>query len=179
MISKIQYIENFYDDQIKKELNSWTLINYKNSNIFTEANNNPPGTSLTTRWTNEKISFPPAAYHLQQKIIESLNLKNYKLRYDSGIINTVNYPGCEVWEHIDNATITDHMIYHCNIVTKKPIGGETVIEDVPYDLKENDLLCYAVSELRHKVNLVKGDSLRVMWTFGFHIPKIEFDLRLN
>lgn len=175
MLEPILYVKNFYDDAIKKELNNWTLFNYQNDNIFTEGNNNPPGTAYTTRWTVDDINFPNAAYHLRNKIIEYLNLQNYKLRYDHGIINSVNYPGCIIFEHKDNATIDDHIIYHCNIVTRKPKGGVTIINGQEYDVDENDLLCYAVSELSHSVSLVE-DNLRIMWIFGFHLPKACINL---
>jgi hypothetical protein len=170
MIPPILYIKNFYDDDVKKELNNWTLFNYQNDQIFTDCNNNPPGTAFTTRWTETKIDFPKSAYRLQEKIIQHLNLSDYKLRYDAGIINSVCYPGCIIFEHTDSATIDDHIIYHCNIVTKKPKGGVTCINGQMYDIDENDLLCYAVSELSHSVSLVE-DSLRIMWIFGFHLPR--------
>ncbi len=80
-----------------------------------------------------------------------------------------------VWEHKDSATIPDHVIYHCNIVTKKPKGGVTIINGHEYDIDENDLLCYAVSELTHSVSLVE-DNLRIMWIFGFHLPRAFINL---
>jgi hypothetical protein len=175
MLKPVQVIKNFYDDDVKRKLNNWTLMNYGDKLKFTNANNNPPGTSYTTRWTEDDIGFPKEAYDLRDKVIDTLELKNYVYRYGQGIINTVNYPGCVVWEHKDLDLLDDqHIIYHCNIVTKKPKGGETVIEGEVYDLAENDLLCYAVSELSHKVNLVEGDRLRMMWIFGFHIHRSEF-----
>lgn len=174
MLKKIQVIKNFYDDEIKRKLNNWTLINYKNDYKFRHAHNNPPGTSFTTRWTEKGVDFPQEAFDLRQKIIQVLEFKEYSFRYTHGIINTVNYPGCEVYEHIDQADKENHVIYHCNIVTKKSTGGETVIDGVEYDLQENDLLCYAVSDFRHKVNLIRGPKLRMMWIFGFNIPEIEF-----
>lgn len=173
MRQPILLVKNFYDDYTKKELNKWTLLNYGDSKIFQDAHNNPPGTSYTTRYT-ENIKFPDVAYKLQEKIIKTLNFTEYKLRYGHGIINTVNYPGCIVWEHKDSLVLDNYVIYHCNIVTKKPVGGETVIEGIEYDLEENDLICYAVDRLSHKVNLITGTKLRIMWIFGFHIPETEF-----
>lgn len=174
MLKKVQVINNFYDDDTKRKLNNWTLLNYNDRSTFTDANNNPPGTSYTTRWTKKDIGFPKEAYDLRQKVVETLRFKDYRYRYENGIINTVNYPGCVVYEHKDIEDLKDYIIYHCNIVTKKPAGGETVIEGVEYDLLENDLLCYAVSELSHKVNLITGNKLRMMWIFGFLVHKSEF-----
>lgn len=177
MLKPINHIKNFYDESTRRELNNWTLINYKNKNIFTDSNHNPPGTSYTTRWTESQIEFPKAAYSLQQKIIDHLNFKDYKLRYGQGIINTVNYPGCIVWEHKDGGgIIADYITYHCNIVSKKPKdGGITDIEGKLYNIDHGDLLCYAVSELNHSVTMVK-DSIRMMWVFAFHVHESEIEL---
>ena len=175
MVKKTQIIKNFYDDDVKKKLNGWTYYNYQDSYKFRPAHNNPPNTSYTTRWTKGDIGFPQEAFDLRQKIIDVLNLKNYSLRYGAGIINTVSFPGCQKWSHIDKSDVEDHIIYHCNIISKKATGGETVIEGVEYDVQENDLICYAVSELTHEVNLIK-DTMRIAWIFGFYIPRVELEV---
>lgn len=175
MIKEILLLKNFYDNITKKELNNWTLSNYSNSDIFGDSNNNPPKTSYTTRHLNKNFIWPTAAIKLQKKLINYLNLSDYRLRFDHGIVNTVNYPGCLVYSHKDTGDkIPGYVTYHCNCVTKKPLGGETVIEGVTYDLEENDVLCYAVSELEHMVNTIQGQKLRILWSFCFYIPNKYF-----
>jgi len=175
MVKRVQVIKNFYDDEVKNKLNLWTYRNYKNNFKFRPTHNNPPNTSYTTRWTESNLDFPEEAFNLRQQIIDVLNLTNYSFRYEHGIINTVCFPGCQVWEHLDKAKIKDHIIYHCNIIPKKATGGETVIEGIEYDIQENDLLCYAVSECLHKVNLIE-DTMRFAWMFSFYIPRIELEV---
>jgi len=175
MIDPIIEIKNFYDDDIKKQLNNWSIVNYKDPDLFIEGGNNPYGTMFTTRWSEKEIKFPDAAYELRERFVKVLNLKDFKYRYGIGISNYVCFPGCEIFEHTDDKIIPGYITYHCNIVTKKPQGGETVIEGKTYDIDENDVLCYAVSKLSHKVNLVTGTRLRIMWSFAYHIPEYYFN----
>lgn len=175
MLKRVQIIKNFYDNDIKKKLNAWTYHNYQDRYKFRPTHNNPPNTSYTTRWTEGGIDFPKEAYDLRQKIIDELNLKNYSFRYVEGIINTVCFPGCQVWAHVDKSEVEDHIIYHCNIVPKKATGGETVIEGVEYDVQENDIICYSVSESTHQVNLIQ-DTMRIAWMFSFYIPRTELEV---
>jgi len=175
MISKIVYLKDFYNDTTKKELNHWTLKNYHNQEIFGDTNNNPPRTSFTTRHLNNNVNWPNAALNLQKDLINFLNLKDFVLRFGHGLVNSVCYEGCIIWSHKDSGGILPgYITYHCNCVTKKPIGGETVIEGQTYDIAENDVLCYAVSELEHSVKLVQGSNLRILWSFCFHIPNKYF-----
>ena len=169
------YIPNFYDNNTKKLLNNWTKVNSINENYFEESGNNPFSTSYTTRF-KKNVVFPDVAYNLQQKIIDYFKWSDYKLRYGHGIINTICYPRCEVFEHIDGKIIEGYTTYHCNIVTCAPeSGGNTIIEGKVYKIAENDLLCYAVSRLKHSVNLITGSRLRIVWIFGFHLPDNLFE----
>ena len=76
------------------------------------------------------------------------------------------------FEHIDPVYYPDTVTMHCNIITRKAdSGGVTIIGGVEYDIEPGDLLCYPVSEIKHKVTLTKGNTNRILWVFGFCLPR--------
>ena len=143
-------------------------------------------TRFTTRLKNEidhekeniKIDYPDSAYQIQEKIIKEFKLQNVKTppSFVDGIVNGIGFEGGSICDHIDPIYYDDTHTLHCNIISQKSIsGGITIIENVHYDIDEGDLLCYIVSNHRHKVTKTFGNKLRILWVFGFCVD----DIKLN
>jgi hypothetical protein len=62
--------------------------------------------------------------------------------------------------------------YRCNILTQANEDGcDLYVDGKKIDIEVGDLHCYMVSELEHYVTEAKGETPRIMWMFGCHIPK--------
>jgi hypothetical protein len=54
-------------------------------------------------------------------------------------------------------------------------GGNLYIGGEKTDVSVGDLHCYLVSEHEHWVESVQGNTPRIMWMFGAHVPAEDWD----
>jgi len=181
---KPKVIKNFADKFEIGILNWWAIDNYrKNPHQYNDAGMDPkhPGSRFTTRlkqWENYynlniEIEYPQTVYTIQERILWRLKLRNFRLPppFYEGIVNGIGFGEGSIIEHIDPVYYPDTVTIHCNMITRKAdSGGVTIIGGVEYDIEPGDLLCYPVSETKHKVTLTKGDTNRILWVFGFCLP---------
>lgn len=179
----IKIIENFVDRPELDFLNSWSLNNFRNNpNQYIDAFMDPdhPKSRFTTRLRQTEnhakkqitINYPDIAYNIQNRIIENFGLQECKQPppFYNGIVNGIGFGEGLITEHRDPVFFPNTYTLHCNIISQKSeSGGITVIDDVEYDINEGDLLCYLVSEVKHRVTLTKGNRNRILWVFGFCI----------
>jgi|TARA_B100001094_G_scaffold140545_1_gene136223 hypothetical protein len=182
---KPKIIKNFADKIEVGILNWWTIDNYrKNSYQYKDAKMDPdhPGSRFTTRIgpdekyssLNIEIAYPKVAYIIQERILWRLKLKHFKFPppFYNGIVNGIGVKEGLICEHIDPVYYPNTVTMHCNIITRKAdSGGITIIDGIEYDIEPGDLLVYPVSELLHRVTLTKGTTNRILWVFGFCLPK--------
>jgi len=166
-------IKDFVKDELDA-LNSWCLFNYQSS-FFKDPKMGAPGTRLTTRlsYPEDGLSFPKEAYEVKKKIIDFLDIKNYKTPgfYD-GIVCGIGFSGGSIYSHKDPVWHENTYTFHCNILSKKPLGGgETYVNNKEMFVNQGDLLCFDVSNNEHMVTEIVGDEPRILWVFGFSIPK--------
>ena len=165
-------IKDFVKEELQN-LNSWCLNNYKKS-FFKDANMGKPGTRMTTRFssTSEGLNFPSEAYKIKSKIINRLNLVNYKQpSFHDGIVCGIGFNGGSIYPHIDPVWHKNTYTFHCNLLSNKPLlGGETYINSQLFPVECGDLLCFDVSSQEHMVSEIYGDEPRILWVFGFSIP---------
>lgn len=167
-------IKNFITEIERDELNKWCLDNYKNSKLFTDPNMGKKGTRLTTRFTpKNSFTFPDVAHKVRSKIIEHLGIENSLIPpYKDGIACGIGFDSGDILEHKDPVWYPGTYTLHCNIISQKPTsGGITIINGIEYETNETDLLCYPVSELPHSVNEIQGNIERILWVFGFAVPR--------
>ena len=173
-IPKIQ--RDFITIEEQQELNVWTLANYQ-SKFFSDARMGVLGTRLTTRYFKQKSSlvFPECAHRIRDRIKTHFNIKNDLLPgYCHGIVTGIGFDGGDIYPHKDPTWHEGHYTVHCNIVTQYPeIGGITNIEGIDYKTGERDLLIYPVSEMAHAVSTIRGTTPRILWVFGFSLPRID------
>lgn len=182
---KPRVIKNFADKYEVGILNWWTMDNYrKNPHQYSDPNMDlkHPGSRLTTRLKQHEdynnfdvdIKYPETAYIIQERILRRLKLREFRLPppFYEGIVNGIGFGEGLIFEHIDPVYYPDTVTMHCNIITRKAdSGGVTIIGGVEYDIEPGDLLCYPVSEIKHKVTLTKGNTNRILWVFGFCLPR--------
>lgn len=190
----VKLVKNFLDHSSVKELTEWSLTNYKNEKLFIDAHMGPADTVLSNRFatpitlssgeiikSDDEFSYPEIVYEIQEKINKFLRLTpdTYLAPIGKdGIATNITLPSGTVAEHIDPAWVEGYYTIHCNLITQKPeAGAVTVIDGVPFDPTEGDMLVYAVSVHPHGVTAVEGTRPRVLWTFGFCIiPPVAFEI---
>jgi hypothetical protein len=169
-------LKNFIDRNTANSLNNWCMNNYKKS-FFTDANMGTKDTRYTTRFTKdwESFSFPDECYVIKNKIINELELLNFKMpNFKDGIVCGIGFDGGDIYEHVDPTYYEKTITLHCNILSRKSnAGGNIYINDVFVPVKERDLLCFKVSRDKHRVDKIQGDRERILWVFGFCIPENE------
>jgi hypothetical protein len=173
---KVKIVKNFIPKSQLKELNDWTLNNYKSS-FFTDANMGRPNTRLTTRYFSKENNFnyPELVYCIKNKIIDYFDIKNEYISPPVGkdsIVNGIGFDGGDIFERTDPIWFSNTYTIHCNILSQKSLkGGVTIIENKNYDINEGDLLIYNVSHLNHKVTLIEGEIPRILWVFAFSVEE--------
>jgi hypothetical protein len=167
-------IKNFASEDEIEQLNLWTINNYK-KHFFLDANMGIPGTRLSTRYFNDcsQLNFPKETFSIKQRIINVLDLKNFKMPgFCHGIVNGIGFNDGDIYEHTDPVWHENTYTLHCNIISQKPeVGGVTYIEGEKYETDPRDLLVYPVSEKKHNVDTIRGETPRILWVFGFCIER--------
>jgi len=185
MKNLVKVIKKFADNTEIGILNWWSLSNFKeNPHQYHDPNmdSHHPRSRFTTRLkqhqnytnTDVKIDYPLVSYMIQDRIIKELKLDEFKFPppFYNGIVNGIGFGKGLIEEHIDPIYYENTCTMHCNIITKKSdSGGITVIDGIEYDVDPGDLLCYPVSEVKHRVTLTRGLTNRILWVFGFCISR--------
>ena len=89
-----------------------------------------------------------------------------------GVVVSYTMQNGAVYRHKDPRSAEGLPAYRCNILTQaNEKGCELYVGGKKIDIEVGDLHCYMVSELEHYVTEAKGETPRIMWMFGAHIPK--------
>ena len=184
---RVLRIENFITSKESKILSEWILENI-NQEFFQNAKagigsmkGNPDPTRKTTRYSDHiSFEYPKEALEIRKKIINLFDLSENEEKklippFKDGIVASYAKKEDTLWEHIDPAWFDGLDTLHCNILTQAPEkGGEVIIEEKKYNMKENELFCYRVSKHKHEVLKVEGERPRLMWVFGFCINENQW-----
>jgi hypothetical protein len=164
----IKTIPNFLSNFECNNLASWIMSNHHN---FVDAN--MKGVRKTTRYLNDGIKFPQIALEIRERLKNHLDLEDMiRPPFTNGMIASYAEPGDTCYEHTDPVWCEGHHTMHCNVIVQKPeSGGNVVIEGQEFDMPEGDIICYYVSDLKHKVTEVVGNKNRLMWIFAFCVEE--------
>lgn len=179
-------VEKYVDKQVLNNLNKWTLENCEKEYYSISLMNNIKTRYTTRQCVNNKtdhlFDYPNFVYNIQQKIIEDFNLENFHKAFigKNGIVNGIGYKNDYICEHTDPTWVENTKTYHFNIISQKPEeGGITIINGIPHDINEGDLLVYNVSDCPHKVTRSNGNIPRILWVFGFCIDISQINFTFN
>lgn len=164
----ITLLPNFVSETECNELASWIMSNHHN---FVDANMG--GVRKTTRYVKENIAFPELALKIRERIKEHLQLEDMvRPPFINGMVASYSEPGDTCYEHQDPIWSEGHHTLHCNVIVQKPEnGGDVVIEGKEYNMPKGDVICYYVSDLKHSVTKVLGNTSRLMWIFAFCVEE--------
>jgi len=164
----IKVISNFVSSNECAELSSWIANNHHN---FVDANMG--GNRKTTRYLDDNVKFPGVAKQIRERIKQHLELEDMvRPPFTNGMVASYAEPGDICYEHTDPVWCEGHHTLHCNVIVQKPeSGGNVVINGKEYDVPKGDVICYYVSDLKHSVTKVLGNTPRFMWVFGFCVEE--------
>ena len=188
MSSQIDIIfkRNFINADTCNEMNAWVDEGVRNKWLDCGMSSGTRAWSyknrMTTRNYGDRFDYPLVVYDVFNKITATLGLQNVKRTGAGGGKNSVvvscTFPGGDVYAHTDGMDGDLHVL-RCNIMTRSAdVGGELFIAGKQIDTGVGDLHCYLPSANEHYVRVVKGNTSRVLWMFGYSVTKEFFD-KLN
>jgi hypothetical protein len=134
---------------------------------------------LTSRMHMQNHEYPQIVLDTLNKIRKFCKIEQYSIAEGkaknygkNGVIVSVTYNGGDTYEHNDPRSDCGlYATYKCNVLTQKPKnGGILFVNDKEILLEEGDLHCYFASEIKHYVTPSSGDTPRILWMFGSHVP---------
>jgi hypothetical protein len=180
---RIEVIPNFATQEEINALNAWTNLGVKNR--WLDVGVGAKGIThkrLTSRVYGSRYEYPQIVKDLSDRIRLFVGLSKYKLvegHGKNGVVVSYTLPGGDVYKHKDPKSNCGLATLRCNILTQKADeGGTLFVDGKQVDIEVGDLHCYLVSEHEHWATEVVGNTPRIMWMFGAHVPAEDWDTEI-
>lgn len=154
-----------------------TLVEWIESNIGTDVfslSGHEGTVRLTTRFSNNNVvMYPSIVYNIRDRIKKILDIRtDFYPSYPHGMVASYGLEEDECSMHTDPVWFDNHITYHCVLLLNSPeSGGVPLINGQYYPMEELEGLYYPVSEVEHGTTKLIGNVPRLLWIFGFSIPK--------
>jgi hypothetical protein len=167
-------IKQFITEEQQQQMQQW-FTTTKQKGQFWQFPDDP------TRYNCKALSFtdlPQIIFEIKSKIMDTFNVREYE-EPDPRKYVFFNYhlEGAQVHKHrhFPHDGVTE---FRCNIIISKPLeGGMPVICDTTYIVEERDLWAFDAHD-QHWTTPVKGNKPRMMMSFGFVFPTIQYNQRI-
>jgi len=174
---RIEIARNFLDESTCAELNAWVSLGVENKwldNGYSRGKFNYP-LRKTSRMFSDRYEYPDVVREVSKKIRAFCGVSAYPLIEGNGrdgVVVSFTLPGGDVHPHTDPPHPTNGFsTLRCNVMTQAADAGCVLhVGGKPVDIGVGDLHCYLVSEFEHFATPVEGDTPRIMWMFGAHVP---------
>jgi hypothetical protein len=160
-------------------LNAWAELGVKNK--WLDKGCTDQGATdkrLTSRPYTYRYKFPKEILDISHKVRAFVGVSAYPLteQGQNGIVVSYTLPGGDVFKHKDAKSNSGLATLRCNVLTQKADAGcQLYVDGVPINFKVGDLHCYLVSEHEHWVTKATGNTPRIMWMFGAHVPAEDWN----
>lgn len=178
---RIDIFPNFLNEKEIALINTWVEFAFENKLLANgvDSKGNEVLTRFTSRRNSNKYNYPKAIDDLSERIVKFVGIQNYpviKNHGNDGVVVNYTIDGGDIYKHKDQKSIEGFATLRCNILTQKSEnGGDLYIEDNKIDIGVGDLHCYLASEHEHWVTKVEGNTPRIMWMFGAHVPAEDWN----
>jgi len=129
---------------------------------------------FTTRLSGHRFEYPQIVLDISNRIRAFCGIDSYGLiegHGRDGVVVSCTFGGGDVYKHLDSPSKEGLATLRCNIMTRAAdAGGVLYIGGKLVDHEVGELHCYLASEFEHYVTEVGGDTSRVLWMFGAHVP---------
>jgi hypothetical protein len=174
---QVRIYRNFLSKEECEILNNVAKEGVKNGWVSTSVQNYEFGYRLrfTSRMHMAKQDYPQVVIDISNRIRNFVGIDDFPLiegHGKDGVVVSYTMKNGSVYKHRDPRSVEGLPTYRCNVLTQANEDGcDLYINGKKIDIKVGDLHCYMVSELEHYVTEAKGETPRIMWMFGAHIPK--------
>jgi hypothetical protein len=132
-------------------------------------------TRFTSRMKMGNYEYPKIVLDISNRVRSFVGIDSFPIidgHGKNGVVVSYTMQGGDVYPHKDPRSADGLLTYRCNILTQANEDGcDLYVGGKKIDIEVGDLHCYMVSELEHYVTEAKGETPRIMWMFGAHIPK--------
>jgi hypothetical protein len=178
---RIEIYPNFATQEEIKVLNAWTELGVINKWLdegFSEYGLHTDR-RLTSRQYAGRYNIPNEIIAISNRVRDFVGVNTYPiidLNGKNGVVVNYTLSGGDVYKHKDPRNFDGLATLRCNILTQKAdTGGVLYVEGQQVDVEVGDLHCYLVSEHEHWVTTVGGNTPRIMWMFGAHVPAEDWN----
>lgn len=177
---RIEIMPNFATQAELQTLNNWVALGVKNKWLDSGVDSNGLiSKRLTSRMYYDRYEYPEIVRSLSQRIRKFVGVEQYSLidgHGRDGVVVSYTLPGGDVYKHKDPKSSVGLATLRCNILTQKAdAGGVLYVDGQQVDVEVGDLHCYLVSEHEHWATKVEGNTPRIMWMFGAHVPAEDWN----
>jgi hypothetical protein len=178
---RIDIYPNFATQEEINALNEWAELGVKNKwlGIGITVGAKATTTRLTSRLYGDRYEYPQVVRDLSDRIRKFISISSYPLiegHGRDGVVVTYTYPGGDVYKHKDHQSVEGLATLRCNILTQKADSGcQLYVDGQQVNFNVGDLHCYLVSEHEHWATKVEGNTPRIMWMFGAHVPAEDWN----
>ena len=178
---RLERHKNFITPNEIAALNAWVDegVDKKWLDVGQTVDSTKPVNRVTSRFYSGRFMYPDVAYAVFTRIKQSCGIAKFGFiegHGKDGIVVSCTFNGGNVFAHTDFRSQENIATLRCNILTRAAdAGGILHIEDSAVPLEVGELHCYLASEHEHYVSKVVGSTPRVLWMFGAHVPKEDWD----
>jgi hypothetical protein len=177
---RVEVFPNFATKEEIHALNAWAELGVKNKWLDLGMSAERATTNrFTTRFYGDRYSYPQLVKDISQRIRKFVGVDSYPLiegHGRDGVVVSYTCNGGDVYKHKDPKSIDGLATLRCNILSQKAdAGGVLYIDGQQINVAVGDLHCYLVSEHEHWATKVEGETPRIMWMFGAHVPADDWN----
>ena len=178
---RIDIYPNFATSEEIAALNEWAELGVKNGWLDLSIDNKLKLTSsrLTSRLYPNRYTYPQVVRNVSARVRKFVGIENYPHIIGhgrDGVVVTYTKPGGGVYKHTDPRSLDGEATLRCNLLTQKAdSGSQLYVDGTPVNINAGDLHCYLVSEHEHWLTPVEGNTPRIMWMFGAHVPAEDWN----
>ena len=133
----------------------------------------------TSRACGDSFVYPQIVLDISDRIRAFCGVSSYgaiKGHGNNGVVVSCTFDGGDVYEHQDPPSGDGLATLRCNVMTRAADeGGVLFLDGNKIDLEVGELHCYLASNMPHYVDTVRGETSRVLWMFGAHVPTEDWD----
>lgn len=178
---RVVVVKNFLSPDEIALLNSWAIEGAAKSwlDFGVTTNMVRDNKRLTSRMYSHRYQYPESILSISNKVRKASGVSNYPIisgHGRNGIVVTYTMPSGNVYKHKDSKAIDGTPTLRCNVLTQKAdTGGVLYVDGQEINIEVGDLHCYLVSEHEHWVTETAGNTARIMWMFGAHVPAEDWN----
>lgn len=177
---RVEVIKDFLSADDCAMLNEWTLLGVQNEWLSTGITDGGfTNSRLTSRLYGDRFTTPVEVLQISDRVRAFCGVSQYPhiLGHGrDGVVVSYTKPGGDVYRHRDPRSVDDISTLRCNVMTQgADAGGALYIGGEKIEVGVGDLHCYLVSEHDHWVEPVEGNTPRIMWMFGAHVPADDWN----